>query len=91
MDLSNPTTVAMIGGIVRTALVLAGGGALMSGDQLGQAAGIIAAIVCLAWSLWQKHSSAQDKHATVVAAVTEAAANPQNASAIIAAAKAGHF
>ncbi|HEY2010511.1 MAG TPA: hypothetical protein VGH23_16095 [Rhizomicrobium sp.] len=89
MDLSNPKTQALIGAVIRAILVAAGGGGLMSGDQISSLAGALAVVAGLGWSLWQKRNSVS--HATLTTAVQQTASNPQNASAIIAAAKQGHF
>lgn len=91
MDLSNPTTQAMIGGIIRSILVAAGGAGVMSGDQLGVIAGALAALIGVGWSIYQKKSAADSKVITVATAVHAAAATPENALAIIADAKAGKF
>jgi hypothetical protein len=89
MDLSNPVTQQMMGGVIRSILVAGGGAGIFSGDQLGIVAGSLAALIGVAWSLYQKRAAATDKHVTVAAAVHATVANPQNATNIIAAAKAG--
>lgn len=91
MDLSNPVTQQMIGGVIRSILVACGGAAIMSGDQLGIVAGAIAALIGVGWSIYQKKSAHENAHVTTAIAVHAAVANPQNASAIIADAKAGKF
>ena len=90
-DLSNPQTQAILGGIVRSLLVAAGGAGMMSGDQLGTVAGAIVALAGVAWSIYQKHNSSVTAHATLTTAVNAAASSPTDATDIIAAAKTGKF
>jgi hypothetical protein len=84
IDFSNPTTQAMIGGVVRSLLIAAGGLGL-AGNQITQVSGAIAMLIGVGWSLWSKKATATDAHLTLATAVNVAANNPQNASAVIAA------
>jgi hypothetical protein len=47
-------TPQILGAIVRAALQLGGGAALMSDDEIAQLAGAVFAIGSLAWSIYQK-------------------------------------
>lgn len=92
------TTQAILGGIVRSLIIAAGGGALLSTDQIASVAGALAVLIGVAWSAWQKHKTAAKNTATLTQAVTAAAAiDPkadtatQEAAAIVAAATAGKF
>jgi len=49
-------TSALIGSLVRWLITLAGAQAWLTHDDLMQAAGLLAAIGSLLWSLWQKKS-----------------------------------
>ena len=91
MDFSNPTTHAMIGGIIRAALVAIGTGGVMSSNQIGVVAGAIAALFGVAWSIYQKHAQASTSHQTLTNAVQAAAPTPEIANSVIADAKAGKF
>lgn len=91
MDLSNPVTQQIVGGIIRSLIVAAGGAGIMSGDQLGVFAGAVAALIGVGWSIYQKRATAKDSHAMLTQAVELTAAAPHNADSIIAAAKAGKF
>jgi hypothetical protein len=50
-------TPALIGSLVRWLITLAGAQAWLTQDDLMQAAGLLAAIGSLLWSLWQKKSA----------------------------------
>lgn len=89
IDFSNPNTQQIMGGVIRAAMVAAGMGGVLSDNQMGIVAGAISALFAVAWSVLQKNKSVS--HDTLAAAVQAAAANPANADAIIAQAKAGKF
>ena len=44
----------VLAGILRHALTIAGGAGLMSGDEINQAAGALATLIGLAWSIAPK-------------------------------------
>lgn len=89
MDVSNPVTQQMIGGLIRSLLIAAGAGSALSGDQLTASAGALAVLVGIAWSLAQKRLSAEAQHAAVVEAVARVAADPASAHDVVAASRAG--
>jgi hypothetical protein len=90
----SPENQAIVGGLIRSVLAMVGAGGLLSGDQLGVVAGALAAVVSVAWGIWQKkHAAATTvSHATLTTAVQAAAAGtPADAADIVTAAKAGQF
>jgi hypothetical protein len=88
----NENTQAYIGSVIRALLTLSPFiTTKLGGDGITTTASIIAAIIALVWSLWQKKSTNTNAHAKLENAVNAAAATPENASSIIAAAKAGKF
>jgi hypothetical protein len=91
--MNSDTVYAILGGIVRTALAGIGAGAFLTGDQISSVAGAVAVILVAGWSAWQKYRATKDSHAQLTNAVNTVAANPtpQNAQAVISAAKAGKF
>lgn len=91
MDLTNPVTQQIIGGVIRSVIIAIGGGAIMTGNQESSLAGALAVVLGIGWSIWQKRKTAANSHATLTTAVQATAASPADASAIIAQAKAGKF
>lgn len=51
---------AVIAGVVRHLLTAAGGAAILSGDEMNQAAGAIATLIGLAWSVIPKIVAARN-------------------------------
>lgn len=89
MDLSNPLTLQIIGGVIRSLLIAAGAGSAMSGDQLTAGAGAIAVLIGIAWSMASKRLAADAQHEAVVKAVSAVVADPQSAHEVIAASRRG--
>jgi hypothetical protein len=89
MGLSNPVTLQMIGGVIRSLLIAAGAGSALSGDQLTAGAGALAVLIGIAWSMASKRLAADTQHAAVVKAVAAVAADPSTAHEVIAASRAG--
>lgn len=88
-DLSSPEMQAMVGGVIRHLIVLAGGAGVLSQNQLGQLAGALAVIVGIGWSIYQKKSASTAAHVTLTAAVNATDATPASAAAVIDLAKSG--
>jgi len=93
MDFSDPVTQAMVGSIIRSALMAAGAGGVFTGDQIGMLAGAGAMIVSVLWGLYQKRSSAakqaDQQHAAVSRAVGLLATNKASVTDVLAMSAAG--
>lgn len=55
----NPFYARVIGSIVRTTLIAAGGGTLFSDDEIEQLVGAALLIAGAAWSLYEKYATSQ--------------------------------
>lgn len=89
MDFSNPVTLQMIGGVIRSILIAVGAGSALSGDQLTAGAGALAVLIGIGWSMASKRLAADAQHDAVVKAVTAVAADSSTAHDVIAASRAG--
>jgi hypothetical protein len=85
-DFSNPTTQAMWGGFIRSALIMAGGFGL-SQNQLVQVSGAVVCLIGVGWSLYAHKSQANAANTQVAVAVqaVQASSAPGAAAAVVAA------
>ena len=85
-DFSNPTTQAMWGGFIRSAMIMAGGFGL-SQSQLVQVSGAIVCLLGVGWSLWAHKSQAVAANTQVAVAVQAVMGSsaPGAAAAVVAA------